>query len=188
MASEEHPQVSIYLFPHLEEFLVTDTRPEVPGTPRVLFIPWREALDTTFYQEVERAFSEALREQEPFPLAHLMVLPTRLEGILREAGLKAILRRLDIPPESPSLPRIGVFLVAGQALARSGRTIAEALGELVDHLAPPSFQAQAAQALQRFLEQEHETLRRLERQYLQKALLGEEPGFYTLWQQPKDTP
>jgi hypothetical protein len=186
MPPEEHPVLSLYLFPHLDTFLVADMRPHVPGRPALLYIPWREVLDTPFFQEVEGDFAHLLREGGAYPLAHLLTLPLRVEGVLREAGLKAILRRLGIPPEGSDLPRIGVFLIAGPMVAGRGEALAQAIGDLVHHLHPPAFQREAANALERMAVQEREVLRRLERSHLGRALLGEAPGFYTLWQKPKE--
>lgn len=185
MTTEEHPQISIYLFPHLEEFLVADMRPQEPGRPALLFIPWREVLDTTFLREAQQGFNALLEEGQEFPLANLLTLPARVEGVMREVGMRAILRRLGIPLEGQELPRIGVFLVSGQAMGRRGEALAQAVEELVGHLSPPSFQREAARALERMLHKEHETLRRLEREHLQRSLLGKAPGFYTLWQKPQ---
>ncbi|MFN3974697.1 MAG: hypothetical protein ACK4K2_05430 [Dehalococcoidia bacterium] len=185
MTVEEHPQISIYLFPYLEEFVVADMRPQEPGRPTLLFIPWREVLDATFHREARKGFNALLEEGQDFPLANLLTLPARVEGVIREAGMRAILRRLGITLEGQELPRIGVFLVSGQALGRQGEALALAVEELVGHLAPPAFQREAALALERMLHKEHETLRRLEREHLQRSLLGKAPGFYTLWQKPR---
>lgn len=185
MTAEERPHISIYLFPYLKEFLVADTRPHVPGRPTLLFIPWQEVLDDAFTQEVEKGVAALLQEGEAFPLANLLTLPTRVESVVREAGMKAILRRLGIPLMGEDLPRIGVFLVSSQAIRKGDEALAQAVEELVEHLSPPSFRREVVHALERLLQQEQETLRRLEREHLQRSLLGKAPGFYTLWQKPE---
>ncbi|GBD10571.1 hypothetical protein HRbin23_00215 [bacterium HR23] len=184
MSSEERPEVSFYLFPHLKEFLVADMRRQVPGRPALLSISWQEVLDNTFHREVEQGLSTLLREGEAFPLANLITLPARVEEVVREAGLRAMLRRLGIPAEGPGVPRIGVFLIAGQVVTARGEALTRALEELVGHLSPSGFQREALHALERMLQQEREVLHRLEREHLQRALLGQAPGFYTLWQKP----
>ena len=87
----EKPDIQLCIFPHLKEFIAIDSR-EQP--PQILLLSTENIFIEEFYKNVEADFSEVLREENPFPFAHFINLPLRLEEIVRETAMTFILDSL----------------------------------------------------------------------------------------------
>ena len=92
----ERPDLQIYIFPHLQEFLTIDLRED---SPQVLLLNTYQVFGEDFFKTVEKEFSLMIREENEFPFAHLINLPLRLEEIIRGIAMNYILERLGIDPE-----------------------------------------------------------------------------------------
>ena len=68
-------EVSLYIFPHLHEFLAIDT---LDGNPRTFLLSSGEVFKEAFYQEMEDSFAALLKEPTEYPFAHFMALPWRI--------------------------------------------------------------------------------------------------------------
>jgi hypothetical protein len=111
----ERPDIQIYIFPHLREFLAIDQR---EGDPHVTLLETGETFGESFFETVEHEFAHAIREGSSFPFAHLMNLPLRLEEIIRGVAMSFILDRLGIDSDDEEdAPSIVVFVISGGALA-----------------------------------------------------------------------
>lgn len=121
----ENPDLQLYIFPHLQEFLTIDLREE---QPQLLLLNTADVFDEEFFKSVETEFSQTVREENQFPFAHLINLPLRLEEIIRGIAMTAILERLGIDPDDEEqVPSVVVFVISGGALTMHSEKLIESL-------------------------------------------------------------
>ncbi|MBI4233178.1 MAG: hypothetical protein HY686_01915 [Chloroflexi bacterium] len=177
----ERAEVNLCIFPHLREFLVIDLRRGLPQRPSARLLKAGEVFAETFYREVEGAFSAMLRDQD-HPFATLMALPPRVEALVRERALAAILRKVNEGVSEEQMPRVAILLCSGPILTadspRLTRTIQYIFGSGVD----PWLVMDTVEMMEKLLAQERAVLQELERMQLRQALLGKGDDFLTLWE------
>ncbi len=176
----EHPGVQIYIFPHLHEFLVIDLR---EGAPLVTLLQAGEAFGESFFETVEHEFAHTIREDNPFPFAHLMNLPLRLEEIIRGVAMNFILDRLGIDPDDEEeIPSIVVFVISGGALAMHSEKLVESVRELLGSFPEQPGMGEWKDTLLRLVRQENQALQEVNQQELAEALASESPDYFSLWE------
>ncbi|MBI4338097.1 MAG: hypothetical protein HY683_09760 [Chloroflexi bacterium] len=173
--------LGVCIFPHLDEFLVVDLRDEETTAPSVKLLRAQEALDEEFYHQVEAQFSQMLREKTQ-PFANLMSMPLRLEGMIREEGLAALVRKVTGHGFEGQRPRVAVFLFAGDLVHANAEQLAHAAQQMVGTKGSPPLVEQVSQHLQRLIKQERSFVRQEEKDQLRRMVQGQADEFISLWE------
>ena len=110
-----YPDITLAIFPHLQEFIVVDTR---ESRASVTVLPTDEIFNDEYYRAVESEFGTLLREGGDRPFLHLMHLPGQLDDVLRGVAMNIILDRLGVDfHDEDNLPEVVVFVISGPTLA-----------------------------------------------------------------------
>jgi hypothetical protein len=176
----ENPDLQLYIFPHLQEFLTIDLR-ESP--PQVLLLNTTDVFDEEFFKGVEAEFSQAVREESQFPFAHLINLPLRLEEIIRGVAMTSILEWLGIDPDDEEqVPSVVVFVISGGALTMHSEKLIESLRNFLMSFSEAPAVAQWTDVLSRLVSEENAAIQKINQQELIEALRGDSPDYFTLWE------
>jgi hypothetical protein len=176
----ESPDLQLYIFPHLQEFLTIDLR---EGQPQVLLLNTADVFDEEFFRSVEAEFSQAVREESQFPFAHLINLPLRLEEIIRGVAMTSILEWLGIDPDDEEqVPSVVVFVISGGALTMHSEKLIESLRNFLSSFSEESAVAQWTDVLSRLVSEENAAIQKINQQRLIEALRGDSPDYFTLWE------
>ena len=180
------PDLQVCIFPHLQEFMVFDSRPD---EPRVRIMDADDVLGDEFFSAVEAEFSHALRHTGEFPFAHLMNLTMHFEETVREVAMSFILDRLgvrlhaepgtDINPDD--LPGVVVYVIAGNAAGAHSEVVLGALRTLLEEKEDGDSLWEWEAKLTDLINRESEIAQRLSRQELTEAIQGDSPDYFTLW-------
>ena len=169
----ETPDIQLCIFPHLKEFIAIDLR-EQP--PQVIFIE-------EFYKNVEADFSEVLREENPFPFAHFINLPLRLEEIVRDTAMTFILDSLGVNLERyEDTPTVIVFVVSGGALTSNSEQVVQGLRKLLRTNDGEAIESEWDETISRLVAEENRFLQDMNFQELTDAIRGDSPDYFTLWE------
>ncbi len=178
--SPEHTDISLCIFPHLQEFLAVDLR---WGAPRLELLNTFETFGGPFFQQIEQGFSKTLREPNAHLFAHLLDLPLRVEELVREAGMISIMDTLGhTEKESDEFPTVAVFIISGAALSMDSQQVALAFKHLLGEGAEPAFVQECSDKLHGLMAQEREVVKRIDQQELREALEDQSPNFFTIWE------
>jgi hypothetical protein len=172
-------EVNLCIFPHLKEFLVIDLRGE---DPRVRLLSTEEVFGEGFFKGVEEAFSRSLREETRYPFAHFLALPMRVEEMLREMAVLAILERLNEGQPVREVPKVAIFIVSGTAVSLTTDQLTRVFEHFLGSRRDPRTVAACVEAMEGLMAREKEILKELEREEIKEALRGESPRFFTLWE------
>ena len=176
----ERPDIQLYIFPHLQEFITVDLRETVP---QVSLLNTGELFNEEFFRCVEAEFSQAIREGTDFPFSHLMNLPMRLEEAIRGTAMNFILERLGMDPEDEEeLPSVLVFVISGGALSLHSEKLVESLQEFLGGHSDAAALSEWRTVIARLVEEESTVLKKLNQQDLAEAVPGDTPDYFTLWE------
>ena len=175
----EHMDISLCIFPHLEEFLVIDLR---WGTPRISLLNTADVFGDSFFSKIDHGFSQILREPSEHPFAHIMDLPLRVEELVREAGMLSILDRLGERGKEDEIPTVAVYIIGGAALSMNSQQITFAFRSLLGEDAAQNIVVECCDLLERLIGEEHEVVKGIDQQELREALEEQSPNFFTLWE------
>ena len=175
----ERPDISLCIFPHLKDFLAIDFR---GGELRVRLLNTAEVFGHSFFSRIEESFSQTLRESTEYPFAHLIDLPLRVEELVREMGMLAILERLDSTETGDGFPTVAVFIISGAALSVNSQQISTAFRSLLGEDADQSIVLEYSTILEKLIAEEHEVVKLIDRQELREALEEQSPNFFSLWE------
>ncbi len=176
----ERPDIQLYIFPHLQEFITVDLRETVP---QVSLLNTGELFNEEFFRCVETEFSEAIREGTEFPFSHLMNLPMRLEEAIRGMAMNFILERLGMDPEDEEeLPSVLVFVISGGALSLHSEKLVKSLQEFLRGHSDAAALSEWSAVITRLVEEESVVLKKLSQQDLAEAIPGDTPDYFTLWE------
>tara|TARA_Y100000590_G_scaffold147846_1_gene169898 strand:- start:1917 stop:2492 length:576 start_codon:yes stop_codon:yes gene_type:complete len=173
--------LNICLFPHLTDVLVIDLRPSTPNTHRIVKLSAKDILTEEFYQSVQEEFSGLLKSSGN-TLGGLSVIPQLVDGVLREQGLKSILRHLSAQSIDESMPEISVFVCVGPALSLTASEISCSLEHLFSEQPDPDTVTSCAQMLENLITLEKDAVRKESNNQRKQAVRGEMDNYYTLWQ------
>ena len=178
---DERPDIQLYIFPHLQEFLSVDLREEMP---QVSLLNTGELFSEEFFRGVEAEFSQAIRESTEFPFSHLMNLPMRLEETIRGVAMNFILERLGMDPddEEEDLPSVVVFVISGGALSLHSEKLISTLQEFLGGHSDAATLSEWSAVITRLVREESAALKRLSQQDLAEAVPGDTPDYFTLWE------
>ena len=176
----ERPDIQLYIFPHLQEFITVDLRETVP---QVSLLNTGDLFNEEFFRCVETEFSQAIREGTDFPFSHLMNLPMRLEESIRGMAMNFILERLGVDPEDDEeLPSVLVFVISGGALSLHSEKLVNSLQEFLGAHSDAAALSKWSAVITRLVEEESVVLKRLSQQELAEAVPGDTPDYFTLWE------
>jgi hypothetical protein len=176
----EHPDLQLYVFPHLRQFLIIDLR---EGLPNVTLVNTSDVFGEEFFKMVEAEFSSTIREETEFPFAHLINLPLRLEEIIRGVAMTFILEHLGIDPDDEEqLPSAVVFIISGGALAMHSEKLIESVKSFLGTFSEESTVAHWEDVLTRLVAEENAALQKINQQELAEAMRGDSPDYFTLWE------
>ena len=176
----EKPDIQLCIFPHLKEFIVIDLR-ERP--PQILLLETEGIFIEEFYRSVEADFSEVLREETPFPFAHFINLPLRLEEIVRETAMTFILDRLGVSLEQiDDTPTVVVFVISGGALTTQSEHVVRGLRKLLGSKDGEATGSEWDETISRLVAEENRFLHDVNLQELTDAMQGDSPDYFTLWE------
>ena len=176
----ERPDVQIYIFPHLQEFITIDLREEAP---EVSLLHTDQVFVDDFFETVEKEFSLMVREDNPHPFAHLINLPLRLEEIIRGVAMNFVLERMGIDADDEeNVPSIVVFVISGGALAMHSEKLVETVRDLLGTVPERPAVAQWEEVLARLVREENDALQEMNQQELAEAFNSESPDYFSLWE------
>ena len=176
----ERPDIQLYIFPHLQEFITVDLRETVP---QVSLLNTGDLFNEEFFHCLESEFSQAIREGTDFPFSHLMNLPMRLEESIRGKAMNFILERLGMDPEDEEeLPSVLVFVISGGALSLHSEKLVKSLQEFLGNHADATALSEWSAVITRLVEEESVVLKKLSQQDLAEAVPGDTPDYFTLWE------
>jgi len=173
--------VSICIFPHLQDFIVIDIRKGLPGRPLVRLLNTDHVLGEDFYQEVEGSFSQLLRQREQ-TFANLMALPGHVEGLVRERALKAILKTINEDAPEAGLPQMAIFLCTGPALHMDSTQLTRAIQRLFGQEIDAWVIMDTVEMMEKLLAREREMVRQEEREQIKQMIRGQSSEYFTLWE------
>jgi len=180
LPSEGRPEIQLCIFPHLQEFLVIDSREE---DPQVFLLNTDDVFGDEFYRAVESEFSEALRSSSQFPFSHLINLPIAIEESVRDIAMTFILHRLGVPvDEEDEIPSVVVYVVSGNALATHTGRVLDGLQGLIHSRYDNSETDKWELTISNLVERETAILQELNEQQVTQALKGDSPDYFTLWE------
>ena len=176
----ERPDIMLYIFPHLAEFLAVDLRND---SSEVVLMHANDVFDGEFFHGLESEFSKTLREGNIYPFAHVINLPLRLEEIVRNVAMTSILEKLGVDTfDDEDLPSVVVFIISGGALAMHSDKLVNSLRELL-HAYPGGADITHWEAvISRLVAEENQVLQELSYQELTEALRDDSPDYFTLWE------
>ena len=176
----ERPDIMLYIFPHLREFLVVDLRDNIS---EVILLNVDEVFDAEFFHGLEDEFSRTLREGNIYPFAHIINLPLRLEEIVRSVAMTSILERLGVDTfDDEDLPTVVVFIISGGALSMHSEKLVSSLRELLSDYPGASNISQWEGVISRLVREENQVLKDLSYHELTEALRDDSPDYFTLWE------
>lgn len=178
----ERPDLLLYIFPHLPEFLAVDLRDDL--LPKVVLLHTDEVFQERFFNFLEREFAGAIRDSGGFPFAHLINLPLRLEEIIRGVAMSSIMDRLEVPPpeSDDDWPTVVVFIISGGALAMHSERLLHSLRELLRAEPGDPYLAEWEGVLSRLVAEENAELEKISQQELTAAMRDDSPDYFTLWE------
>ena len=180
MPDGERPDIVLYIFPHLAEFLAIDLRDD---SSQVSLLNAGAVFNERFFHAVEHEFSHTLREGDNFPFAHVINLPLQLEEIIRGVAMTSILDQLGIEVEDEEdLPTVVVFIISGGALAMHSDRLVTSLRDLMQTYPGSSDSAHWENVIARLVSEENAELQKLSHQELTEALRDDSPDYFTLWE------
>lgn len=178
----ERPDVLLYIFPHLPEFLAVDLRDDL--LPKVVLLHTDEVFQERFFKFLETEFAGVIRDSGGFPFAHLINLPLRLEEIIRGVAMSSIMERLEVPPpeSDDDWPTVVVFVISGGALAMHSERLLHSLRELLRAEPGDPYLTEWEGVLSRLVTEENAELQKLSQQELTEAMRDDSPDYFTLWE------
>ncbi len=176
----ERPDIILYIFPHLREFIAVDLRNDYS---EVVLMNAEEVFDGDFRHGLEMEFSKTLREGDVYPFAHMLNLPSRLEEIIRNVAMTSILDRLGVDTfDEEDLPTVVVLVISGGALAMHSDRLVSSLRDLLQSHPGGSEISHWEGTMSRLLTEENRVLQELSHQELTEALRDDSPDYFTLWE------
>ncbi len=176
----ERPDIVLYIFPHLKEFLAIDLRDD---SSEVTLLNAEDVFDYQFFQGLEEEFSSTLQEGNVYPFSHIINLPLRLEEIIRSIAMASIMAKLGVEcSEDEELPSVVVFIISGGALALHSDKLVNSLRELLRTYPGSAEVPHWENVISRLVREENQALQELSYQELTEALRDDSPDYFTLWE------
>ncbi len=182
----ESADIHVCIFPHLDHYLVIDIRADSTHQPSVRVLKAEELLDDAFFKDVETEFSKLLRTPGQ-PFLSMIVLPEKLEALLRWMGSKKLTDKLQEGDPNFESPRVALLLCTGPILSLDEGELEKALGALFAKKTGEAFAKQAVGVFMQFLGREKLEVRKLEQEALRKVVTGDSDQFFTMWEKKDES-
>jgi hypothetical protein len=182
--STREAEISLCIFPHLEELVVVDGRPGLPGRPIFEVMQVDDVFDDRFFDGVQSDFGDLLRRDER-PFLKMLALPQELEGLIRLHGLRAILTRLNGEPYSMQegeMPSIAVLILTGPFLTLDAEGLRESLTEMFCSQLSGQHLDDCVDIVSGLAEEERQATNGGRPSELTSLIRGDNTHYATLWQ------
>lgn len=177
--------LNVCFFPYLKEFIVLDTRADMPGGPTVRPMHADDVYDDRFYRALQEDFADLLRDRDQ-PFATLMALSTNVERVMRERGMQALLEAVGRVVPIGESPTVAIVVFAGPLLNADDDQLRGLLRRLLPDSELQPLIAQAMEAVRPLIARQRQEDERLQRERTHRSLLRGDEGFFTLWQRPPE--
>ncbi|NQW15858.1 MAG: hypothetical protein HQ478_00060 [Chloroflexi bacterium] len=176
--------ISLCIFPHLNEIVVVDGRTDIPDRPLFEVMQMREVFTDTFYEDVQNDFKSLLHRDER-PFFKILSLPHELEGLIKLHGLRAVLSKLDpsTPLSSPAdMPNVALLILTGPFLTLDEAGLRESLHEMFSSQLEGSRLDECVDAVTALAAEEREATNNGKGGELTSLITGESAHYATIWQ------
>lgn len=182
--SMQETEISLCIFPHLEELVVVDGRSGLPGRPIFEVMRVDDVFDSRFFDDVQSDFGDLLRRDER-PFLKMLGLPHELEGLIRMHGLRAILSRLDGGPASipeGEMPNVAVLILTGPFLTLDAEGLRKSLTEMFGSQLHGQHLDDCVDVVSGLAEEERHATNGGRPSELTSLIRGDDTHYATLWQ------
>ncbi|MSQ11628.1 MAG: hypothetical protein EXR48_02855 [Dehalococcoidia bacterium] len=181
----QRADLTFCFFPHLKEFLVIDTRPELPNGPQLQTFSTDEVYNEEFYHGLVESFARFLRHRD-YPLLMLMGLSTNVEQMLRERGMETLLAALNKRTSVARPPQIAILMFAGPLLNAEEHQVHNILAKVFPSGTADTALADTTKRVTGLLAQERAQGQREQQERLRRGLMEGDGGFLTIWERPPE--
>ncbi len=179
LPSGRRPDITLAIFPHLQEFIAVDLR---RSPAAVALVATGEVFNEEYFRAVESEFAATLRAGQDHPFAHLMNMPTQVDDIVRGVAMNVILDRLGVDfHDEDNLPEVVVFVISGPILAAPVDQLVEGFSDLLSGRAEPADVAQWSEKVRELVIQESQAYP-VTSDALGESLTGDALDPYIIWQ------
>ena len=182
--------ISLCIFPHLNEIVVVDGRRDIADRPLFEVMRMDEVFTDTFYDDVQNDFRELLRRDER-PFFKILSLPQELEGLIKLHGLRAVLTKLD-PDASISslseLPNVALLILTGPFLTLDEAGLRESLYEMFSPQLDGSRLDECVDTVSALAARERDATNTGKGGELTSLITGENKHYATIWQSSESSP
>ncbi len=186
--STQEAEISLCIFPHLEEMVVVDGRSGLPGRPIFEVMRVDDVFDGRFFDGVQSDFGDLLRRDER-PFLKMLALPQELEGLIRMHGLRAILSRLNgesvndgEPVNDGEMPNVAVLILPGPFLTLDAEGLRESLTEMFGSQLQGQHLDDCVDIVSGLAEEERQATNGGRPSELTSLIRGDGTHYATLWQ------
>lgn len=177
-------EISLCIFPHLEELVVVDGRSGLPGRPIFEVMQVDDVFGDRFFDGVQSDFGDLLRRDER-PFLKMLALPQELEGLIRMHGLRAILSRLNGEPVSMrdgEMPNVAVLILTGPFLTLDAEGLRKSLTEMFGSQLQGQHLVDCVDIVSGLAEEERQATSGGRPSELTSLIRGDDTHYATLWQ------
>lgn len=177
-------EITLCLFPHLKEFLVVDTRKQLPDGPAVRLLSFKDVFNEEFMKSVEKGFSDLLRRKD-VGLMEMIGMPQEVETLVRAESLKRVLHLMDAAAGISSarpVEGIGVLFFTRGLLSIKPDQLEVAMRELFGSALPPGQIGTLKSELARLIEAEKKAEEGAMQSEVSRLITGKGGPFLTLWE------
>ena len=182
--------ISLCIFPHLNEIVVVDGRRDIADRPLFEVMRMDEVFTETFYDDVQNDFRELLRRDDR-PFFKILSLPQELEGLIKLHGLRAVLKKLD-PDTSLSspaeLPNVVLLILTGPFLTLDEAGLRESLYEMFSTQLDGNRLDECVETVSALAAREREETNTGSGGELTSLITGENKHYATIWQSSEGSP
>jgi hypothetical protein len=182
--------ISLCIFPHLNEIVVVDGRRDIADRPLFEVMRMDEVFTETFYDDVQNDFRELLHRDER-PFFKILSLPQELDGLIKLHGLRAVLTKLDpdIPLTSPGdLPNVALLILTGPFLTLDEAGLRESIFEMFSGQLDGSRLDECVDTVCALAAREREETNGGSGGELTSLITGENKHYATIWQSSEGSP
>jgi hypothetical protein len=182
--------ISLCIFPHLNEIVVVDGRSDIADRPLFEVMRMDEVFTDAFYDDVQNDFRELLRRDER-PFFKILSLPQELEGLIKLHGLRAVLTKLD--PDSSlaspaDLPNVALLILTGPFLTLDETGLRESLYGMFSTQLDGSRLDECVDTVSVLAAREREATNTGKDGELTSLITGENKHYATIWQSSEGSP
>ena len=180
-------EITLCLFPHLAEFIVVDTRKNLPDGPAVRLLSFDEIFTEEFMRSVETGFSALIR-RKGIGLMEIISVPQEVEALIRAESMKRVIQKLDSTSRhttSGAVEGIGVLFFTRGLLSIQPDQVEVAMRELFGSALLPGQMGMLKTELVRLIEAEKKAEEGAMQNEVSRLITDKGGPFLTLWENRK---